>query len=176
MKRSDIRPLPSYFDRYILLTEDVDLDKALDQSLQDLENIDISRLEAVGDQVYAPGKWAIADILQHIIDTERIFDYRALRFARNDGTPLPGYDQDKYAAEAGAAKRTVDELLNELKAVRKTSILFFASLDDTELLRKGICYEREMSVLAIGFTIAGHQQHHLQIIREKYLSLVENDK
>jgi hypothetical protein len=172
MKKTDINPLPEYFDRYINLVKEPDLMDALQNSLLALQTFDTNRLEKIGDKVYAPGKWTVKDILQHIIDTERVFCYRSLRFARADRTALPGYDENAYAVAACATKRPLEKILQELIGVRKSTIDLFNSFDEHTLLNKGITWKYEMSVLAMGFTISGHEIHHLNVIREKYDSLV----
>jgi hypothetical protein len=118
---------------------------------------------------YADGKWTIKELLQHIIDTERVFAYRALRFARNDATPLPGFEQDDYAAIYNANKRNYKELLEEFLFTRKSIISLFKSFDNEELIRIGIAGGNNMSVRALGYIISGHLQHHLNIIKERYL-------
>ncbi|MEO8210661.1 MAG: DinB family protein [bacterium] len=172
MKKSDIKVQPEYFERYINLLEDMRLSEAMDKYGKNLFENDKEKLISAGDKVYAPGKWTVKDILQHLIDTERIFNYRALRFARNDNTILPGFEQDDYAKVSNANKRSLDELLNELEAVRRASIILFESFDDEMLLREGICFDKNISVLAIGFVIAGHTLHHVNVIKEKYLTLI----
>ena len=111
MKRSDIQPLPEYFDRYINLADDIELIDALEKSLDNLNKLPLDKWNAIGDKVYAPGKWTIKDIVQHITDTERIFSYRALRFARNDSTKLPGFEESDFAREAKASRRSLTDLL-----------------------------------------------------------------
>ena len=174
MKKSSVSREPGYFDRYIDLVEDIELNEALAQSLQALENLDVATLEALGDRVYAPGKWTVRDLIQHISDCERVFQYRALRFARHDETPLPGFDEDLFAANAGATRRTLAELLDELRTLRLSSLQLFRSFDETALRRKGIMYKMELPVLAVGFIVVGHQIHHFNILRERYLPLLEN--
>ena len=172
MKRSDIRPLPAFFDRYILLVDDLEIDEAFAQSVDELGKLDIDLLGKVGSKTYAPGKWTLHDIFQHIIDTERVHSYRALRFARNDQTLLPGFDQDLFAQHTQADRRTLQNLLHECKAVRQSTMALFRSFDEDMLQRKGATsMGGEISVLGFGFTIIGHQLHHLRIIREKYLPL-----
>jgi uncharacterized damage-inducible protein DinB len=118
---------------------------------------------------YAEGKWTIKEILAHIIDDERIYAYRALRFARNDGTELPGFEQDTYARYSGANERSADGLLEELLAVRKATILLFEYLPDEALARQGIADGKVMSVRAAAYHIAGHELRHINIIKERYL-------
>jgi len=121
------------------------------------------------DYRYAEGKWTIKDIIQHIIDTERIFAYRALRFSRNDTTELPGFDENLYADMAHANKRHLKDLLTELSTVRHSTMQMFASFNEEELLRRGIASNNPASVRALGFIIIGHQNHHMKIFSERYL-------
>lgn len=172
MKRSAIVPMPEFFDRYINLVEDVPVVEALTASAQVFPAADMPKIYALGDKVYAPGKWTIKDVVQHIIDNERIQAYRALRFARNDVSLLPGYDEEPYAKEARAERRSLEELLEEFEVTRRSNILLFSSFTEEMLLRKGICFGKEMSVLALGFVLAGHQEHHVRIVRERYFPLV----
>jgi len=118
---------------------------------------------------YADGKWTIKEIVQHIADDERIYAYRALRFARNDVTDLPGFDQDEYTRNAGANGRTLDALLAELATVRGATLSLYGSLGDESLRRAGIASGNVMSVRAIAYHIAGHELRHIDIIRERYL-------
>lgn len=119
---------------------------------------------------YAEGKWTIKEILAHLIDDERIYTYRALRFARNDTTELPGFEQDAYALESGANERKLDDLLEEFAAVRRSTIAMFNSFDDRVLTRTGVGSGNVMSVRAAAYHIAGHELRHLNIIKERYLS------
>lgn len=119
---------------------------------------------------YAPDKWTIKEIVSHIADDERIYAYRALRFARNDRTELPGFDQDSYALYSDANQRTLDDLLRELATVRASTLSFFNSLSDEALARVGIADGNVMSVRAIAYHIAGHELRHINIIRERYLA------
>lgn len=121
------------------------------------------------DYRYAEGKWTIKDIIQHVIDSERIFAYRALRFARNDSTELPGFDENHYAATVNADGRHLKDLLTELSSVRHATLLLFSSFTNEELLRKGMASGYMLSVRALGFCIIGHQNHHMKIFRERYL-------
>jgi uncharacterized damage-inducible protein DinB len=118
---------------------------------------------------YAEGKWTIKEILAHIVDDERIYVYRALRFARNDSTELPGFDQDQYAGYSGANQRDSSELLDEFSLVRRSTIAFFRSLDAAALLRTGVANGQKVSVRALAYHIAGHELRHMNVIRERYL-------
>jgi DinB superfamily len=169
MKKSDINQAPNYFDTYVNKIEDIELLEALKQSITELDNLDFDALEAKADFAYAEGKWKIKDIFQHIIDTERIMAYRALRFARNDDTQLPGFDENLFAKNVSTKKRSLRSLILELKLVHKSSMALFKSFDKKALKRKGIMFKSEVAVLAVGFIIAGHQRHHLQVIKERYM-------
>ena len=121
------------------------------------------------DYRYAEGKWTIKDILQHLIDAERIFAYRALRFARNDKAELPGFEENDYADAANGDKRSIMDLLTELAVVRQATLSLFKTFQDEQLLRSGIASKNNMSVRALGFVIIGHQNHHQRIFQERYL-------
>lgn len=118
---------------------------------------------------WAAGEWTIKEILGHIIDDERIYCYRALRFARNDPTELPGFEQDDYVAYSGANERELEEILAEYAAVRQATLTFFNSLEARALTRAGVANGHLMSVRAAAYHIAGHELHHLESIRQNYL-------
>jgi hypothetical protein len=169
MTKSDINPLPQFFDRYINLAPDVDVIDAL-QAGASLEPLfPIQALTDLGDYRYAPGKWTAKDILQHLIDNERIMSYRALRFARNDQTTLPGYEEDDFAHFASASTRTLESLYEEYALVRQSTLALFHSFDDEMLQRTGICFNQRISVLALGFVLVGHPIHHAKVLQERYL-------
>lgn len=119
--------------------------------------------------VYAPEKWTIQEVIQHIIDTERIFCYRALCFSRGETNSLPGFDQDLFVETSFANDRKYADLLEEMSLVRKGTIALFQSFNNTALKRVGVGSGNSMSVRAAGWIIAGHQQHHVKIIAERYL-------
>jgi len=118
---------------------------------------------------YAPGKWTIKEVLVHIIDDERIYAYRALRFARNDKTELPGFEQDDYALSSGANDRSLESIFEEYEAVRQSTIAMFNSFATEALIRKGIANNNLATVRALAWHIAGHELHHLNIIKQRYL-------
>jgi len=118
---------------------------------------------------YAAAKWTIKEILAHIVDDERIYAYRTLRFARRDKTELPGFDQDEFARYSGANQRTLEDLLAEFAAVRHSTIALFNSFTDEMLLQSGVADGNIMSVRAAAYHIAGHELRHVNIIRERYL-------
>ena len=118
---------------------------------------------------YAEGKWTIKEIICHLIDTERIFCYRALRFARQDKTVLSGFDENDYVEYSKADNRSIKDLLEEYQSVRGATISLFKSFDDETLLSKGLAGTGQVSVRALGFLIVGHEKHHIRIIKERYL-------
>lgn len=119
---------------------------------------------------HAEGEWTIKEILVHMIDDERIYCYRALRFARNDKTELPGFEQDEYVPYSGANNRELEAIIEEFISVRNATITFFESLDEDALTRKGVGSGNIMSVRAAAYHIAGHELHHINSIKENYLS------
>lgn len=154
---------------YIKALDDVHLVEELEISLHDfikfVQNIPMDKF----DYRYEEGKWTIKDIIQHIIDTERIFGYRALRISRNDKTPLPGFDENEYVENTNANNRGLQELLTEFSAVRHSNLLLFKSFSEEQLARMGIASNHPISVRAIGFMMIGHQKHHQNVFQERYL-------
>jgi uncharacterized damage-inducible protein DinB len=118
---------------------------------------------------YAPGKWTIKEILVHVVDDERIYAYRALRFARGDLTPLPGFEQDEFAAASDANERPVPDILAEHAAVRDATIALFRGLPEAALLRSGVADGKRFTVRALGYHMAGHEAHHMAVVKERYL-------
>lgn len=118
---------------------------------------------------YAPGKWTIKEILVHIIDDERIYSYRALRFARNDNDKLTGFDQDDFAFHSNANERELKNIFEEYEAVRKSTITLFNGLHDEALTREGTADGKKATVRALAYHIAGHELHHISFIKENYL-------
>jgi hypothetical protein len=117
---------------------------------------------------YQPGKWSVVDVINHLIDAERIFSVRALRIARGDTTPLPGWDENEYAALAGADGRSPEELAAEFDAVRRASIALYASLDPEAVARRGTANNMSVTVRALIYITAGHVEHHLGVLRDRY--------
>lgn len=154
--------IDSVSDEYVLMEE---LEISVHRLIRFVQNIPMDKF----DYRYAEGKWTIKDILQHLIDAERIFAYRALRFSRNDQTPLASFDEDEYAIEAHANRRSIQDLLTELAVVRQATLSLFRTFSEKELLRRGIASNNPMSVRALGFVIIGHQNHHQRVFEERYL-------
>jgi len=172
MKRSDIKPMPQYYDRYIDLVADVELPEAFYSSVHQLEALDRSALAALDSRTYASGKWTVKEIIQHLTDVERIMCYRSLLFARGDETTPQGFDQNLFVANAGANARTIDALIDELITVRQATKSLYDSFDEKALRSVGISWEYKISVLAMGFMIIGHQVHHLNVIEERYYPIL----
>jgi hypothetical protein len=162
---------PSFYEPYIKAVKENDLLDALRNNLEAVNQL-ISEIPLEkGDYRYADGKWTVKEVLIHIADAERIFAYRALCFARNDKTELPGFDEEAYMPYANAAKRTIFSIEDEFESLRNANIALFKSFDEEALNRKGMANKNMISVRALGFIIAGHANHHLKVLRERYLNV-----
>ena len=161
----------SYFEQYIqLVSKD---DKSIIENLINSQKNFDTLLRNVPKEKhnfsYAKGKWTLKELIQHIIDTERVFCYRALCFARNDNTSLPGFDQDVFVEHGNANELDYFDLLDEMVVLRKSTIQLFKSFSKEALLRTGISSGNKISVRALGYLFSGHQLHHINIIKERYL-------
>ena len=162
---------PPYAIMYIkLLPDDGLLLKHLAENLDEVKNFILSLPEEKLIYRYAENKWTIKEMLVHIIDDERIYAYRALCFARNEKTELPGFEQDDYVLFSNANDRSIENILQEYEAVRRATISLYEGLDETALLREGVANNNKVTVRALGYHIAGHELHHINLIREKYLN------
>ncbi len=166
-----VRPEPGehapYYGKYVSLVPDGDILATLEKQWPDTVAL-LARPEADGELRYAPGKWSVKESLGHVIDAERVFSYRALRIARNDKTPLAGFEQDDYVKYGSFGRRTLAGLVEEFTSVRKATTLLFGSLDEAAWSRRGVASENEVSVRALAFIIAGHELHHRRIFQQKY--------
>ncbi len=166
LKKNEYAP---FYKTYINALGEVNLfdilKSSLDETLNTLKDLSEKKLM----YRYAEGKWTIKELLQHIIDAERVLSYRALRFSRNDATDLHGFDEDWYVDNSHGNNRNFDELINEFTNIRNASISLFSSFTPEMLIMSGSANGSEMSVRALGFVIVGHHMHHLKIIKEKYL-------
>lgn len=166
----NLETIPPFYKGYVKLVEHTDVLQALRISgYRTLELIN-SIPETKTDFRYAAGKWTIRQVLCHMLDAERIFSYRALRFARNDQTPLPGFDENAYAPNLNAESRTLIQIGDEMQHLRTVTVDLFGSFSEEMLSRKGTANNNELTVGAIGIIIAGHETHHGKVIRERYLS------
>jgi len=161
---------PAYFSQYINQVQQDDCIDALEETMDDFVNFieNIVPSDKYGYK-YQEDKWTIKDIVQHIIDAERVFAYRALRFARFDSTPLAGFEENDYARNVNTDSFSMPDLLKEFVLIRKATIKMFENFNEQMLSSKGIASGNEVSVLAIGFIIAGHVVHHQKVIKERYL-------
>lgn len=157
------------FANYVLEAGEINLIEELEISLHDfirfVQNIPMDKF----DYRYAEGKWTIKEIIQHLIDCERIFSYRALRFSRNDKTALPGFEENDYVDNTDANRRSLQDLLTEFSALRHSTLLFYKSLSQEQLKRVGTASTFQISAGALGFAIIGHQKHHQKVFEERYL-------
>ena len=170
MTRPKLEVIPPFYKGYVENVKEMDVLEALEHSSRQMMELFKSIPEEKGDYRYAEGKWSIKELLNHMIDGERIFGYRALRFARNDKTPLPGFEENDYAPEANAHARTVKQLADELHRMRQTTIDLYKSFTPEMLEREGTANNTALSVLNIGYVMAGHVIHHLKILKERYLN------
>ena len=166
----NLETIPPFYKNYVKQLEQTDLPTALRISGFRMMELVHSIPEKKSDFRYAEGKWSIREVLCHLQDAERIFAYRALRFARNDKTPLPGCEENNYASQANAAGRDLKKIADEMQHLRSSTIDLFESFTEEMLIRKGTANNNEVSVMAIGFIIAGHETHHKNILKERYLS------
>jgi hypothetical protein len=167
--RPDIQTVPAYFQKYVELVKDMDLIDALRYAEEQVQQILAEIPEDKGTYRYAEGKWTIKEVLNHIMDVERVFAYRALRFSRNDQTPLPPFEENDYAPQANAHGRSIADLKSEIRRLRETTIDLFTSFAPEMLRREGTASNKRISVLNLGYITAGHDLHHVNILRERYL-------
>ena len=160
----------SYFSQYInLVPEDADIFECLEDNMMDFQELILSIPKKKLAYRYAEGKWTIKEIIQHLIDSERIFCYRAMCFARSEKTPLPGFEENDYALNSLANQRDIDSLLDELDKVRDCTIALFRGFDKSVYNNIGISNGHPLSVRAIAYILAGHEIHHVKVIEERYL-------
>ena len=169
MAKPALSTIPPFYHTYVKLVENENLFDALTDNTNETTAFLRSLPAEKWDYRYAEGKWTIKDLVQHVIDTERIFAYRALCFARGESASLPGFDEKAYAAASGATERTSEALLNEWQAVRTATELLYQSFNDSQQKQTGTANNSAVSVEGIGFILVGHVLHHLQVLRERYL-------
>ena len=166
------RPEPGeyapYYDRYISLVAGTDILGTLDTQRRQTMLLLSGRDESEGDFRYASDKWSAKEVLGHVCDTERIFAYRALRIARGDQTPLPGFEQDDYVKNSPFARVLLEEIIEDYIAVRRATLTLLRNLDEAAWTRRGVASKNEVSVRALAYMIAGHELHHRRLLEEKY--------
>jgi hypothetical protein len=170
MNRPQPDEYPEYYNLYVNLVRDGDIVDILEQQSKDIQQFISSLKEESGDHTYAFGKWTIKEILGHLIDSERIFAYRALRIARKDKQNLPGYDSDEYVKSGNFYRRTLQDLREEMLLLRAANLKQFTNFDESDLSQKGVVNDMEFSVIAILYIMAGHELHHINFIKDNYLN------
>jgi hypothetical protein len=167
--RPDLKRVPPFYHNYINQVNETTLMDAFNKESPALISFFKNIAADKQDYSYAAGKWTIKEVLQHIIDAERVFAYRGLCFARKDQTPLPSFDENAYAENAKTNNRNYDELVEELELVRRSTEILFDSFDEDQLESSGIASGHSNYTRAIGFILVGHANHHVKVIRERYL-------
>lgn len=170
MPKPALTTIPEFYHTYVNRVEEETIMDALQNSHEkisrQIQDVPVGKWH----YRYAEGKWSIAEMVQHMIDTERIFAYRALCISRGETASLPGFDENAYAANSNGDSRSRESLLEEWTAVRKATLLLFNSFTDEQISRTGTANNKSISVAAIGFILAGHALHHIQILKERYLA------
>jgi uncharacterized damage-inducible protein DinB len=169
MQRPDIETVPIFYKGYVSYVSTFEMIEALKISSNHTIKLVRTIPEEKGGHRYEPGKWSIKELLCHMMDAERIFAYRALRFARNDKTELHGFEENDYAPEANAHGRTLLQLADEMIRLRISTIDLFSSFTPTMLQRTGTASKNNLSVLNLGYIIAGHETHHRIVLEQRYL-------
>ena len=170
MSRPDPSEYGAYYGRYINLVPEGPIVTVLRDQIAETLKLLRALPEARGNHRYAPGKWSIKEIVGHVTDGERVFAYRALRIGRGDETPLPGFEQDDYVKNGGFDSRPLGDLLDELETVRRATVQLLAPLDEAAMLRRGTASGFPVSVRALAYITAGHELHHRNILKERYLT------
>ena len=158
-----------YYENYIKLIEGDDILKILNDQSKRTQDILNSFSEHKGNFRYADGKWTVKEVIGHLMDSERVFAYRALCIARGEKKSLPGYEQDDYVKEGNFNGRELFELNYDFRLLRESNLLLFRSFTPEIMKRKGFANENSITVLALLFIIAGHEKHHMKVLREKYM-------
>lgn len=171
MGKSEIKKNPEFLEYVYKLNEGMELIEALKLSLKAVNDINIAQLNRIGLKTYKKGKWSVHKIVQHLIDWERIWCYRAIIFARGEGTIPDAHDQEIMGENSNADELSIEQLVNELRIVRQSTLMMFESFNKKILKTNCKFFEYEMPLYAIGLTITAHQIHHLNILEERYVPL-----
>jgi hypothetical protein len=169
MKRPEKNEYPEYFERYVQLVKGENVIRTMEGQMLEMQALISDLPSDKEDYAYAPGKWTIKEVLGHLIDCERIFGYRALRFLRGDSQPLAGFDDKEFVTAGKFNKRTFYDLAHEFSVLREANIILFKNQDEETLSRKGWANKVEISARSMAFVIAGHTTHHIQVIKSHYL-------
>ncbi|MCG8326870.1 MAG: DinB family protein [Chitinophagales bacterium] len=171
MKSQEVKKNPAFLEYVYELNEGIELTEALKISLKAINDIDIAQLNRIGLKTYEKDKWTIHKILQHLIDWERIWCFRAIIFARAEGSVPDALDQEIMGQNSNANELSIEQLIDELRIVRQSTIMMFESFSKKMLETNCVFFEYEMPLFAIGLTITAHQIHHFNIIKERYIPL-----
>ena len=169
MNRPDRSEYAPYYEGYISLVANTDIRATLAGQPAELRKVFSELAEEKGTFTYETGKWSIKELLGHIIDGERMFAYRAFRISRGDKTPIEGFEQKDYIENARSNERSFADLLDEFELLRVANLLMFDHMTETDLLRSGSANNVEITVRSIGYIMAGHVVHHVNILNERYL-------
>ena len=167
--RPDATEHAPYYGKYVALVPEGDIIATLGEQLDDTLVLVRSISEEKAETRYAPGKWSIKEVIGHLIDSERVFAYRALRFSRNDQTELPGFDENDYVRNAAFGECRLANLATEFEYLRRANLHFFRHLSQEAWLQRGKANGNEVTVRALAYIIAGHERHHREILRTRYL-------
>ena len=170
MKRPEKTEYAEFYGNYVSLVTEDEIVSALENQVGELEKNFSEISEEKGSFAYSEGKWTIKELLGHIIDGERVFSYRALRFSRNDAAPLAGFEENFYVANSNFGNRTLADLVEEFSLLRRSNVIFFKTLSEDAWLRTGVASDNSISVNALAYISVGHVRHHLNILRERYLA------
>jgi hypothetical protein len=170
MDRPTPEEYPEYYNQYLNLVKDGDIIQILEEQSLYVQNFIISIPEEKGDSTYGFGKWTIKEVFGHLLDSERILAYRALRIARRDKQPLPGYDQDDYIKNAKYYRKSLKEIADEMLLLRAADLKLFQSFDSEDMIQRGVANDMEFTVRALLYILAGHELYHINFIKDNYLN------
>jgi hypothetical protein len=159
-----------YYQNYISKAPDENVTKAIEKNSRNFRKL-LKRIPKKKiDYAYAEGKWTIRELVQHVIDAERVFSYRATSIARKDPTALPSFDENVWAANSQASSRSWKDMIAEFRSLRDANESLFSSFSEEQLRSIGTASGKQVNVLALGFIISGHVEHHIDVLKEKYLN------
>lgn len=170
MDRPTPEEYPEYYNQYLNLVKEGDIINILEEQSLYVQKFIASIPEEKGDSTYGFGKWTIKEVFGHLIDSERILTYRALRIARRDKQPLPGYEQDDYIKNAKYYRKSLKEIADEMLLLRAANLKFFQSFDSEDMIQRGVANDQELTVRAILYILAGHELYHINFIKDNYLN------
>jgi hypothetical protein len=175
-KTASSRPQPgeyaAFYEKYVAMVPGNDIVPVLEAQRLQMTQLFTARGERDGNFRYAPDKWTVKEVFGHITDSERIFAYRALRIARQDATPLSGFEQDDYVRAGAFGERSLGDLAEEFAQVRSATVALLRPLSEDAWSRRGVANKNEVTVRALAFIIAGHELHHREILKERYFPAI----